>query len=316
MSANKSSFHVEHDHKFSDVPRGTNLNVLQKCPLCSSPRLSPTLICTDYTATREQFTLNHCDDCEFVITNPQPEAGELSKYYISHDYISHSETKSGLINRLYHLVQKQNLRYKFSICKRYAPIGNWIDYGSGAGAFLKYVSDRGQTITGFEPDQNALEAAQRKQQVVLPITEYGLFDSKVACISMWHVLEHIPNFQEVLRKHTENLLPNGVLIIAVPNHLSNDARYYNEDWAAYDVPRHLWHFSEKDMRKIADTHGLILEHVRPLIFDAFYVSMLSEKNKRGNILMGIILGTLSNIKAWTGRLPYSSQIYVFRKKSF
>jgi len=316
MSENKSSFHVEHDRNKSDVPRGTDKVFLENCPLCDSVQISPSLSCTDYTTTGETFLLDFCQECGFLFTNPQPLPEVLSKYYTSPEYISHSEIKTGLINKLYHAVQKRNLRYKFSICKRYAPSGKWIDYGSGAGAYLKYVSDHNQIIAGYEPDPNARKASKIKKQEVQSTNDYRTLDLNVACISMWHVLEHIPNFMEILSLHAENLLPNGILVIAVPNHRSYDAAFYKNKWAAYDVPRHLWHFTEKDMTKLAHKYRLALEHIRPLIFDSFYVSMLSEKNNNGNVVRGLFIGLVSNIKARFMKQPFSSQIYVFRKLPF
>jgi 2-polyprenyl-3-methyl-5-hydroxy-6-metoxy-1,4-benzoquinol methylase len=312
MSENNPAFHVEQSD-VNDVSRGTNAHNLTSCPICKSRGFGHVLTATDYTVTLESFHILRCDRCEFTFTNPQPPATELDKYYASDAYISHSETKQGLINRVYHIAQRRNLHNKYILCNRLAPPGAWADYGSGAGAFVHYSATRGQDITGFEPSETGRTQALKKSINCLPIDAFPN-DKKYACITMWHVLEHIPDFIQVLKNLSDQLLPNGILVIAVPNHESHDAAIYRSKWAAYDVPRHLWHFTEKDIHALSKMLHMTLEKIQPMKMDAYYVSMLSEKNLNNGLLFrGVWNGFLSNLRARLSGRPYSSQIYILRK---
>lgn len=304
-------FHVEHKAE-KDVPRGTNHVTITNCPICQSGSLKEITQAIDYTVTRESFRIQSCQQCHFLLTNPQPAPESLAAYYASQDYISHSETKKGLINRLYHIAQKKNLKDKFKACKKRAPHGPWADYGSGAGAFVKYATDQGQNIIGFEPSDDARKAAKIKGIASSPI-EHFPNDKSYSCITMWHVLEHIPDFQEVLTLLVSHLVSKGILVIAVPNHQSYDSAFYKSYWAALDVPRHLWHFTEKDVRSLASKLNMSVEKVLPMPFDSYYVSMLSEKYKNGSMIRGIMTGLISNFIARFSSRPYSSQIYILRK---
>jgi SAM-dependent methyltransferase len=237
---------------------------------------------------------------------------DLEKYYQSETYVSHSETKKGVINTLYHIAQKFNLNTKFQLCQGLAIEGLWADYGSGAGAFAHYSQQHGKSIKGFEPDAGARAASTLKGVHSLPVKKFP-DGTSYACITLWHVVEHIPNFLTQLQLLSDALLPGGILVLAMPNHLSHDALRYKSHWAAYDLPRHLWHFTRKDVLRIAQTLDLKLESTQPMYLDSFYVSMLSESYKSGSKLRGIWNGLLSNINSAIGRHPYSSQIYILRK---
>ncbi len=247
------------------------------------------------------------------MTNPRPHENELDKYYHSEDYISHSSTKKGLINWLYHRVQRVNLRSKYRKLKKHVPRGTWADFGAGTGAFLSYVKDQDQTAIGFEPEKLAREQAKHNGVDVRPLEEFKAVNEPLACITLWHVLEHVSNLNEQLQAFHGVLKNDGVLAIAVPNHHAFDSKYYKEFWAALDVPRHLWHFTEQDVISLLRNNGF--KHVKtyPMVFDSFYISMLSEKYKNGSALFGIIIGALSNVYARLSSYPYSSQIYIFRK---
>ena len=290
------------------------MTVILICPICESRSFRPEIVLKDYSISKEEFKIVKCTTCNFLFTNPQPTNEELPKYYASDDYISHSGTKKGLINSLYHRVQRVNLNLKYNAFAKYVPRGTWMDYGAGNGAFLQFLKSKEISCEGFEPDSKAREVASKKGIRIQDSSEYKASSKEYASITMWHVLEHIPNLNEIIQKHKANLVTGGILTIAVPNHFSFDAKYYKKYWAAYDVPRHLWHFSEKDMCALLKKNGF--EHIKtkPMIFDSYYVSMLSEKYKGGNLLRGIIIGAISNLKARTKGYSFSSQIYVFRKK--
>ncbi|MCB9186630.1 MAG: methyltransferase domain-containing protein [Flavobacteriales bacterium] len=131
-------------------------------------------------------------------------------------------------------------------------------------------------------------------------------------------MEHVHRLDETLIEFHRILKPNGNLIIAVPNHTSYDAKIYREDWAAYDVPRHLYHFNPLTIEPLLNDAGFELTRMKPMWFDSVYVSLLSEKN-RGNSglvawLRAGLIGTLSNLSAVFDTKKCSSVIYVFKKR--
>ncbi|NEN22128.1 class I SAM-dependent methyltransferase [Cryomorpha ignava] len=290
------------------------MTVVLICPICESKSFQPALSLKDYSISKEEFKIVRCTTCSFLLTNPRPTDEDLSKYYESEDYISHSDTKKGFINKLYHQIQKINLRLKYKAYAKYVPRGTWMDYGAGTGAYLDFLKSKNISCEGFEPDEKARKIGSQKGIKIQDAIEYKSSSKEYASITMWHVLEHVTNLNEIILKHKSNLIEGGILTIAVPNHNSFDAQYYKNYWAAYDVPRHLWHFTEKNVRALLKKNGF--EHIKtkPMIFDSYYVSMLSEKYKGSNLIRGIFSGAISNLKARTTKHSFSSQIYIFRKK--
>jgi 2-polyprenyl-3-methyl-5-hydroxy-6-metoxy-1,4-benzoquinol methylase len=285
------------------------------CPLCKNTAFKPFITCTDYTVSKQKFPIVSCDACGFKFTNPVPEISELGNYYKSDEYVSHSNTRKGLVHRLYHLVRNYTLKKKLQLVSSYVSRGTILDYGCGTGMFLKVCDNAGWSVLGVEPDSGAREAGnkmglsiQERKQDLLKV-----FNKKLDVITLWHVLEHVTDLSETLQFFKENLDNGGVLIIAVPNHKSSDAMYYEEFWAAYDVPRHLYHFEKSTMQSLLSRHGFKLIATKPMSFDSFYVSMLSEKYKTGSIgyIKAIWRGLTSNIKARSSG-EYSSLIYVFK----
>lgn len=284
------------------------------CPICSGTSLQTKSKVKDHSISKEIFELTECQNCGFLFTNPQPSGEQLWKYYESENYVSHSKTSKGFINYWYKQLQGLNLKLKFDVVKKYVPRGTWIDYGAGAGDFVKYVKQHKIEVIGLEPNEKARKTA-REQNVDLlePDSIDNIKAGSISCITLWHVLEHIPDFSEVLTQLSALLKENGILVLALPNYKSRDAQKYQEDWAAFDVPRHLWHFTEKDIRNLADQKDLNLIHIQGMVFDSFYVSLLSEKYIGGSKLSGIRSGLLSNLSAAKKSSPYSSQIYILRK---
>lgn len=309
MSDDNPKFHVKPSPV---VSRETSTTRLQKCPVCGHQGFLPYLDVVDHSISRETFTLENCGGCGFICTNPRPV--ELDPYYDSEVYISHSKTKKGLINRLYHLGQSYNLWSKFRTAHRWNSGQKWLDYGCGAGDFLSYAHKRGMEIEGVEPHHPSRESLQAIGHTVHTPEEYALLSCAYDCITMWHVLEHVPNLREVLGAHHRRLNPAGILIVAVPNPHSYDAKTYQSYWAAYDVPRHLWHFTQQDIAQLAAQTGFELVGKKGMLLDALYISMLSAKYQKTSMARGVIVGLLSNLKAAFKQTPFSSQIYILRKK--
>ncbi len=288
------------------------------CPVCNKTEFKPFINCKDYTVSHERFEIVQCTSCDFKFTNPIPDLDKLGNYYKSEDYISHSNTKQGLVSKMYHAVRNYTLRGKLNLISSYVSRGTILDYGCGTGMFLKLCRDSGWKVFGMEPDAGARKIASEmgvlasgnKSELAAQMEE-----QKLDIISLWHVLEHVTDLQETLNFFKAKLSSKGALIIAVPNHKSFDAEHYNEFWAAYDVPRHLYHFEPKTITLLLEGFGFKLEKKIPMKFDSFYVSMLSEKYKTGSIryFSAFLNGLRSNAKAGK-EVNYSSLIYVFRHK--
>jgi 2-polyprenyl-3-methyl-5-hydroxy-6-metoxy-1,4-benzoquinol methylase len=290
---------------------------INNCPVCGSSQFESFLTCKDYTVSGEFFNIVSCVNCRFKFTNPRPSDSEIGNYYKSEAYVSHSNTRKGLINKLYHLVRKKTLKDKLSLISKYVSRGTILDYGCGTGMFLNVCKESGWEAYGMEPDSGARKiAAEMGLKTFQDKTslKQELGQKKLNAITLWHVLEHVTDPEETLGFFREQLDANGVLIIAVPNYTSQDAKHYKEFWAAYDVPRHLYHFEINTVTKMLQPYGFKLVGTKAMKFDSFYVSMLSEKYKTGSIkyLSAFIQGLKSNLKANQAK-DYSSVIYVFKK---
>jgi len=271
------------------------------------------LLVKDYLVSGETFDLIYDSGLDFLKTSPQPKTEDLPKYYESQDYISHTDEKRGLFSSLYQLVKKWSFQKKSKlIFSQNNGIGSLLDIGAGTGDFLKVAKEIGWQVQGMEPNKNAVKLASEKG-IELKCSLNDFDGKQFDVITLWHVLEHIPNLEETIIKLSKLVKPNGTLIIAVPNFKSFDAKHYGKFWAAFDVPRHLWHFSKKSIQKLF-SENFELEKIEPMIFDSFYVSLLSEKYKKGSkfSLKAIWIGLLSNLKAKSTK-EYSSHIYCFRK---
>lgn len=294
---------------------------LTTCPLCGSTELERALTCVDHYASGEMFHLCRCRKCGFLMTQDFPVEEEIGRYYETPDYISHSDTRRGLMNRAYHWVRTYMLRRKAWLVEHEAhrKEGRLLDIGTGTGYFADTMRRRGWQVEAVEKNAQARAfAKERFGMDVLPEAalegfEPGSFD----VITLWHVLEHLQPLNETWERLYELLTERGVLVVAVPNCSSFDARRYGAYWAAYDVPRHLWHFTPATMQRFGAKHGFILAEHRPMPFDAFYVSMLTEKHMRHSC--AFLRGTLTGVLAWFSALVSkersSSMIYVFRKKT-
>ena len=289
------------------------------CPCCGSDDLKPVLNAIDHTVSHEQFAIWQCQSCSLRFTQDVPDAASIGPCYHSEEYISHSNTTKGLVNRLYHLVRRQTLSDKRHLIQSAArrKQGKLLDIGAGTGAFAGYMRERGWEVTGLEPESVAREHA---------LTDYGvrLLDmdqldalppDSFDAITLWHVLEHVHDLHHYMERLKTMITKGGRIFIAVPNYTSYDATVYGGAWAAYDVPRHLYHFSPDSMDRLLSLHGLQLHYSQPMWFDSFYISMISEKyrNGKGNLPAAVWRGMVSNLKAFVDKAKCSSLIYVAGK---
>ncbi len=268
----------------------------------------------DYSVSKEIFELHHNPEYDLLITFPKPRPDQLSRYYESDDYISHTDGKRSLFEKAYHLIKGVALKKKLKLINRQSAKGRLLDIGAGTGDFLVAAKNDGWQTTGIEPNSNAKNMAINKGvSFVENLT--ALDNQSFDVITMWHVLEHVPNLEEHLLELKRLIKPNGTIVVAVPNFKSFDANYYGKFWAAYDVPRHIWHFSKTSIKKLFGENEMELVEVLPMKFDSFYVSLLSEKYQSGkmNFVKAFFVGWKSNTSAKKTK-EYSSHIYIIKKQ--
>ncbi|HEX8577402.1 MAG TPA: class I SAM-dependent methyltransferase [Flavobacterium sp.] len=269
----------------------------------------------DHSVSKQTFGLHHDLKLDLLITFPKPTLKELPAYYESEDYISHTDGTRSLFEKVYQYIRRIALKNKINLINQMHPDkGAILDIGAGTGDFLSIAKQENWQVTGIEPNQKA-KAIASKKGVSFEGSTKNLKNHSFDVITMWHVLEHVPDLEFQLKELKRLLKPNGTIIIAVPNFNSYDAKYYKSFWAAYDVPRHLWHFSKTAIKKLFYDKGMVLKNILPMKFDAFYVALLSEKYKRGymNFLMAFMVGMKSNRKA-KQNLEYSSHIYIIKNQ--
>lgn len=293
---------------------------INTCPLCDGKHLEHTITCTDHYASGERFMLFRCQDCGFVFTQGVPSETVIGRYYETPDYISHTDTRRGLMNRVYHRVRQYMLTRKAKLVERTAGLheGSLLDIGTGTGYFAHTMQERGWQVKAIEKNAKAREfAAENFGLEVEAEDALGRYEKdSFHAITLWHVMEHLEHLNETWKQLSTLLKKDGVLIVAVPNFTSYDAQKYGAWWAAYDVPRHLWHFSPSTMQQFGAKHGFKLAEEHPMPFDAFYVSMLTEKYKGNRLffLRGMWTGLLARFSSLVKKERSSSMIYVFRKK--
>ncbi|MFK7748898.1 MAG: class I SAM-dependent methyltransferase [Kordia sp.] len=271
----------------------------------------------DHSVSGEEFQLIFNEALEMYTTEPQPSLDKLASYYESEDYISHTDAKRNLFEKMYHWVRTYMLSKKMSIVDTHtkSDTKKVLDIGCGTGDFLAMAKKYKWDIAGIEPDAQARKIAAEKTAIEIHTNDWlsEIADNSFDAITMWHVLEHVPNLEEQIQTLKRIIKPNGSIFVAVPNFKSHDATHYKELWAAYDVPRHLWHFSQQSIKSLFGKENLKVVKILPMKFDAYYVSLLSEKHKTGkmNPIKGFYRGFVSNFKAISSS-EYSSLIYVIK----
>jgi 2-polyprenyl-3-methyl-5-hydroxy-6-metoxy-1,4-benzoquinol methylase len=294
------------------------MTTLNNCPLCSSQKIVRVLTSKDYFLTLREFNVDTCNSCGISFTNPIPSEAETPTYYHSDNYISHGRKTFSFFYTVYKIVRTFSLQWKTEIVRQaIGEKGSIMDYGCGTGDFLLTCKEKGYQILGVEPSRKAREEASGKLGRVVNSNLDSLGERKFDIITLWHVLEHVPDIKTTIATLKSHLNQKGTLIIAVPNHKSYDANQYKQYWAGYDLPRHLWHFDQEILAKIIENAGLQFEKVIPMKLDSYYVSILSSKYMPGNKLINLLKsfknGLLSNMSAKITN-EYSSLIYIAKAR--
>jgi SAM-dependent methyltransferase len=289
-----------------------------QCPVCGSSSIHPLLSVKDHSVSGEAFVVWQCSQCALRFTQDVPDEGSIARYYQSADYISHSNSDKGFLNKMYQRVRGITLGQKAALVIKHTRVeGNLLDIGAGIGAFVNEMKQRRWQVTGAEPDAGARQKASSLfgLQLLTDIDGAGLHGQRFDAITLWHVLEHVHPLHVYIEKLKMLLTPDGKLFIAVPNYQSLDAELYGNYWAAYDVPRHLYHFAPTSIHSLVGQHGLKVIAEKPMWFDAFYISLLSSKYRKGKTswLPAGVHAVRSNLKALTNRRYCSSIIYIIAK---
>ena len=286
-----------------------------ECLLCKNTSFYKYIKCNDYFLSSESFTILQCTNCSFKFTDPKPDINKIASYYKSDEYISHTNAKKGIFNNIYQFVRKINVKNKFNLINNFSTGNSILDIGCGTGDFLNYFNEKKWNSIGIEPDESARNIAINKGIKAYPEDKLFYYpDNQFDVITLWHVLEHVYNLHNRISEIYRLLKKNGILIVALPNCNSWDTKYYKQFWAAWDVPRHLYHFDKETVKLLFNKYDFELIEIKPMKFDSYYVSLLSEKYKSGkqNLLKAFYHGFKSNLSAHKTK-EYSSLIYVLKK---
>ncbi len=289
------------------------------CPVCSSYDLRLRLLCTDHFKSRETFPVSTCTICGFSFTQDHPGEDVIGSYYESDEYISHTDTSSGLVNKIYKTVRSMMLSKKRDLVKKMTGLetGSLLDIGSGTGHFLAEMQKAKWRVKGIEINEKAMAVSSVKfgLEIIPPEAKSSLGNASFDCITLWHVLEHFSDLHNYIAEINRLLKPGGICIIAVPNIDSYDAQHFGQYWAAFDVPRHLWHFNPDTFGFLFESRGLKILNIKPLPFDVFYISILSERYKGNKMafLTGIAKGSYFAFLTLLNKRKCSSLIYTVKK---
>lgn len=290
-----------------------------ECPVCGNHRFKMVFTVKDHFVTHEEFPIHACIRCGMMITSSLPGQAEFGRYYKSEDYISHSDTRQGLVNKAYHAVREIMLNIKLRTIRKVSQkkTGTLLDIGTGTGYFLNHMKNNGWKVSGTERDESARKFALERWGIdVRSDEELFTFEPySFDVITLWHVMEHLPSIEQHWKILSKLLKPDGVLIIALPNAGSFDAHHYGKYWAAWDVPRHLWHFAPDHISELGQKHGFRLTRLKRMPFDSFYISIMSEKYKGSSmpLFKGIFWGKISWLSSIINPRKCSSLIYIFKK---
>ncbi len=267
----------------------------------------------DYAVSGEDFSLLLDKDLGLLKTDPVPK--NLGPYYDHESYISHTDRSKTGLEKIYQLVKKYGLNRKEAWLKaEIEKEAEVLDVGAGTGSFVEYLQGKGWQAEGVEPNKRARDLALNKGVQLYESLE-SVLDKTYDAITLWHVLEHFKDLDKEIDLLLTRLKETGTLFIAVPNFKSYDAQFYKMYWAGYDVPRHLWHFSRESIEKIFRDKGWVITDTRPMVFDSFYASLLSERYRGTSLAWprAFWRGLRSNLQGWkTGE--YSSHVYILKKK--
>ncbi len=303
-----------------DLQRYAEMAEKESCLICGSTDHYGLFTARDHLVSGESFPIKKCNACGFVFTAEPPDEKDITKYYTSEDYISHSDKKQSLTDHIYHLARNFMLRKKHNLVLEVSgrKTGTLLDIGSGTGYFADFMSRKGWSVTGVEISESARQySISRFGITVVPPSEIsGIKDGSIDCVTLWHVLEHLYDPDFWMREIKRILKDDGKCILALPNIKSADAEWFGNEWAALDVPRHLWHFSHETLTRFVHKHGFICTEIKSMPLDIYYISAISYKYRgcRLPLLRGIATGVFLTVRTLFCKNRASSLIYIISKR--
>ena len=265
----------------------------------------------DHFLTKEVF--NVVEHIEGVLkTEPDLDEKTLKKYYDSSQYSSHNNI-GGCIGFLYSLSARIMLRFKFRVLAKHINKESLIvDFGCGTGGFMSSLKKKKYNVVGVDSNKKARDKCLEKKLTTFKSIKD--FKENIDAITFWHSFEYVSNPNEILNQIINQSKNNLTVVIALPNYRSFDAKHYGAFWAAYDVPRHRFHYSARGIKKLMKSYGFECLKTKPMLLDAFYISIMSEKYKKSKLsfVKGIMVGLISNL-AGLFSSSYSSSVFVFKK---
>lgn len=307
------------------------------CPISGSTEFTVSLQVPDRfdPSGKEQWQLVCSNASGLVMLNPRPESSEIACHYHSGTYDPHLHTQnsSGLRDKLYLAARSLSLRSRASIILQGVtkPLQQLsiLEIGCSTGDLLHYFHQKKRipthNLAGVEPDTEAATHARKVSGVTVcpSIYEESLSGKTFDRIVLWHTLEHIHAINETLEWTVKKLQPEGVVVIALPNPASSDAKHYRENWIAWDAPRHLFHFTPDTLKKLLEAHNLTVFRQLPYPPDALYNIFHSEKLlcKRHNLsfhplrkVNALWRGVLGAVKGQIRPEEASSLVFFARKR--
>jgi SAM-dependent methyltransferase len=290
--------------------------VHKDCPLCHSTDITLQFTGSDLFMSGELFPVFRCRECGFIFTQSHPGEEGIGRYYESENYISHSGISRGIVNKMYLFARKFMLRKKVRLIKKSSGLakGSLLDIGSGTGHFAAEAKKAGWDVRGVEISEKAREFSKLNFDLDVTANTSSLKDGSFDCITLWHVLEHFQDPAACMKDIHRLLKPEGTCIIALPNSDSFDAKYYKEYWAAWDLPRHLWHFSPEVFNKFSQNSGFEITGIKTLPMDVFYISIISEKYRKSafSFIRGVVTAKWFFLLTIFRKKKASSLVYVMK----
>ena len=294
---------------------------MEKCPICGHNEFEKVYDLDDYKITQETFSLQKCTHCTLIYTVDPPLGDNIGRYYESDDYLEHSNRKNDLFSRMYGWGRDLMFGYKYGILKKLGSEKKILDIGAGSGYFLNFMRGKGYSVTGIEMSERARNHAKEVHNLDIHPDEMfhnKAFKEKFDIISLWHVMEHLYDLNQVVKRFDELLNPNGHLVIALPNYNALEVEIYKKYWNGWDVPRHLWHFSPQSLKHLMNNHGFEIERMKMMPLDPLFNTLLTNKYRQGNAVMNVLrmctVGVMSLISGLFNVEKASSIIYVIKRK--
>lgn len=271
------------------------VEILEQCPSCGSNQIEKGETIKDHFYSKEDFQIANCLECGLLFTQNRPDKESIGIYYDSTNYVSHDSSKKSLLTWVYQQARKYMLKKKFQIIRPFKPeLSRILDYGAGDGHFVEYLLQLGKKAEGIEPSEMARHNFEKRNNKKLFAGLNNLEPSQLfQVITLWHVLEHIHDLNPTMELLLSHLESKGIIVIAVPNQKSIDKKEFGANWAAWDVPRHLYHWDEKSLSCFMEKFGLKRIYINQLPLDPFYIGLVSAKYADKNSLVGLYQGLRS-----------------------